>query len=322
MTTKATTPVEGAAIVASDLVVTFGDTMAVNKVSLSVEPGEVVALLGPNGAGKTTTLRCLEGYLSPTSGLVRVLGVDPVAEHRAVVDKMGCMLQGGGIYPSMRVRETLNLFAAYYPNPRDPGELSSLLGLNHLAKTTWRRLSGGEQQRLSLALALIGRPSVLFLDEPTAGVDPEGRLVIRDVVASLKDEGAAMVLTSHELSEVDAVADRLVFLAQGAVLAAGTRASLTAALESGSTFQSRPGLDLEVLSLALECQVTESRLGHYALSGSLSGGELEKLVTALAAQGAALETFSASSGLEDLYHALYADQPVQDTMPTSRRRRR
>ncbi|MEI6701887.1 MAG: ATP-binding cassette domain-containing protein, partial [Actinomycetota bacterium] len=106
MTTKATTPVGGAAIVASDLVVAFGDTMAVNNVSLSVEPGEVVALLGPNGAGKTTTLRCLEGYLSPTSGHVRVLGLNPVDEHKAVVGKMGCMLQGGGIYPSMRVQET------------------------------------------------------------------------------------------------------------------------------------------------------------------------------------------------------------------------
>ncbi|MEI6700630.1 MAG: ABC transporter ATP-binding protein, partial [Actinomycetota bacterium] len=216
----------------------------------------------------------------------------------------------------------LNLFAAYYPNPRDPHELSSLLGLNHLAKTTWRRLSGGEQQRLSLALALIGRPSVLFLDEPTAGVDPEGRLVIRDVVASLKGEGAAIVLTSHELSEVDAVADRLVFLARGAVLASGTRASLTASLESGSTFESRPGLDLEILSRTLESQVSESRPGHYALTGSLGGSELEMLVTALAAQGGALEAFAASSGLEDLYHALYADQPVQDSVPISRRRRR
>ncbi len=149
----------------------------------------MVALLGPNGAGKTSTVETLEGYRRPAAGRVRVLGLDPRADHRALVPRIGVMLQRGGIYPMLGPRRALELFAAYYAEPEDPEGLLDLVALTEVARTPWRHLSGGEQQRLVLALALVGRPEVVFLDEPTAGVDPEGRLGIREVVAELRRPG-------------------------------------------------------------------------------------------------------------------------------------
>lgn len=311
-----------APIVASGLGVTYGTTTALSDVSFSVEAGEVVALLGPNGAGKTSTLRCLEGYLTPTTGSARILGFDPVADHAAVVPHLGIMLQGGGVYPAMRVAETIRLFAAYYENPRDPSELMNLLGLSHVATTPWRRLSGGEQQRLSLALALVGRPSVVMLDEPTAGVDPEGRVVIRTVVESLRASGAAVVLTSHELSEVDAMADRHVFLSAGRLLFAGTTAELSARHGSAGSFGSTPGLDALLLANRLGVSVNEVRPGHYLLGGALGSDGVALLSSTLADLDAPLDRFNASGDLTDLYHALYAGEPAPLPAPEPRRRRR
>src|SRR4051794_15302593 len=162
------------AVAVSDLVVRYGSVTAVAGVSFEAEAGEVVALLGPNGAGKTTTVETLEGYLRPSAGTVRVLGLDPVADHRRLTPQIGVMLQRGGVYPGMGPGEAIRLFASYYDTPDDPELLLERVGLRDVAGTPWRRLSGGEQQRLSLALALVGRPRVAFLDEPTAGVDPAG----------------------------------------------------------------------------------------------------------------------------------------------------
>ena len=306
-----------------DLSVCFGDVVAVDGVSFTVAPGEIVALLGPNGAGKTTTLRCLEGFCSPTAGSVAVAGCNPQANHDQIVRMLGVMIQGGGIYPAMRVRETLALYAAYYDQPRSIDELSTLLGLDHLATTNWRRLSGGEQQRLSLALALVGNPSILIVDEPTAGVDPEGRLVIRDVLRDLRSQGVAILMTSHELSEVDAIADRLVFLSKGRVIASGTQSELIAATEAHATFETTPGLDLEVLTSVLGLPVSEGRPGHYRLEATFAAADAGQLVTALSDLGASLDAFSAGGTLEDLYHDLYRGEPrgAVTPAPTKRRRR-
>ena len=149
----------------------------------------MLVVLGPNGAGKTSTVETLEGYRGPSAGDVRVLGLDPMADHAALTGRIGVMLQRGGVYPMLGPRRVLDLFGCYYPDPVPTDELLDLVGLRAVAATSWRHLSGGEQQRLSLALALIGRPEVAFLDEPTAGVDPEGRLAIRAVVAGLQGEG-------------------------------------------------------------------------------------------------------------------------------------
>ena len=144
------------------------------------------------------------------------------ADHAALTARMGVMLQRGGVYPMLGPRRVLDLFASYYPEPRSTDELLDLAGLRRVASTPWRHLSGGEQQRLSLALALVGRPSVAFLDEPTAGVDPEGRLAVRAVVAGLREQGVCVVLTTHELGEAERMADRIVILAAGRVVLQGT----------------------------------------------------------------------------------------------------
>ena len=187
------------AVQVSGLVVRYGTVAAVNGVDLHAGKGEVVAVLGRNGAGKTSTIEAIEGYRRAAAGTVRVVGLDPqdADGQRALSRRIGVMLQRGGVYPAMGAAEALHLFASYYPDPEDPDALLRRLGLvGATARTPWRRLSGGEQQRLSLALALIGRPEVVFLDEPTAGVDPHGRQVIRAVVAELRAAGAC-VLPHH-----------------------------------------------------------------------------------------------------------------------------
>ena len=218
-----------AAVEVSGLVVRYGDRVAVDGLSLTAEPGEVVALLGPNGAGKTSTVETLEGYRRPDAGTVRVLGLDPVGEHDTLVPHIGVMLQRGGVYPSMPPAEAVHLFAAYYSDPDDPDALVVRLGLADVARTPWRRLSGGEQQRLSLALALVGRPrgrvprrahgrrrSARPPGHPRR--DPRARATAVSCV----------LLTTHELEEAERVADRVVIIDRGKAVAAGTLADLLA----------------------------------------------------------------------------------------------
>ena len=225
------------AIVVEGLVKRYGTRSVVDGVSLQVAAGELVALLGPNGAGKTTTVETIEGYRRPDGGAVRVLGVDPLAGGRALRARVGLMLQGGGFDPRSRTRETLAEFAGYHEDPRDPGELLDLLGLATVARTPYRRLSGGERQRLSLAVALVGRPEVLLLDEPTAGLDPEARVVARKLVAEARAGGAAILLTSHDLTDAERLADRIVVIDQGRVVASGTPAEFTAPVGSAIRFR-------------------------------------------------------------------------------------
>jgi len=208
-------------------------------VSLSVAGGELVALLGPNGAGKTTTVEIIEGYRRSDGGQARVLGVDPAGGGPALRARVGLMLQGGGIDPRARPRETLRQYGGFHADPRDPDELLDLVGLQAVADTRYRRLSGGERQRLGFALALVGRPEVVILDEPTAGMDPEARADIRSVVAGLREAGIAILLTSHDLTDVERLADRIVVLDGGRVVAAGTPAALSA----GATARLRFRLD-------------------------------------------------------------------------------
>ena len=254
----------GAPVVEVDgLVVRYGDTTAVDGTSFRVDAGEVVALLGPNGAGKTTTVETLEGYRRPAAGRVRVLGLDPVADAAALRPRVGVMLQSGGIYPGIRPDEALRLFAAYYDAAADAEALLDRVGLRAVARSTWRRLSGGEQQRLSLALALVGRPEVAFLDEPTAGVDPGGRQVVRRLIAELRDQGVAVLLTTHELEEAERLADRVVIVDHGRVVAAGTPAELMASDGEEIRFGAPPRLDTAALAGALGATVSEVSPGEY-----------------------------------------------------------
>ena len=248
------------AVLVSGLTVRYGPPgtqAAVDDVDLSAEAGEVLVVLGPNGAGKTTTVETLEGYRRPSSGEVRVLGLDPVGDHAALSGRIGVMLQAGGVYPMLGPKRVLELFADYYPDPLRSGELLDLVGLRGAATTPWRHLSGGEQQRLSLALALIGRPEVAFLDEPTSGVDPVGRIAIRDVVTGLKENGVSVVLTTHELAEAERMADRIVILAGGRIVLEGKPPELVGSRGDGErgptevSFGAAPGLDTAALATAL-----------------------------------------------------------------------
>ncbi|KAA8737390.1 ABC transporter ATP-binding protein [Corynebacterium tuscaniense] len=204
----------------------FGPKTAVNDLSLSARRREVFALLGPNGAGKSTTIEMCEGFTTPTSGQINVLGFDPQREPEEVRSRIGIMLQGGGSYSGIRVKEMLDLTASYNKEPLDPTWLMEVLGLEGVAKTTYRRLSGGQQQRLSLALALIGRPELIFLDEPTAGMDAQSRRAVWDLVRALKRDGVTVILTTHLMDEAESLADYVAIIDHGSLLVEGTPAEL------------------------------------------------------------------------------------------------
>lgn len=204
----------------------FGSKTAVNDLSLSARRGEVFALLGPNGAGKSTTIEMCEGFTTPTAGQINVLGFDPQREPEEVRSRIGIMLQGGGSYSGIRVKEMLDLTASYNKDPLDPTWLMEVLGLEGVAKTTYRRLSGGQQQRLSLALALIGRPELIFLDEPTAGMDAQSRRAVWDLIRALKRDGVTVILTTHLMDEAESLADYVVIIDHGSLLVEGTPAEL------------------------------------------------------------------------------------------------
>jgi ABC-2 type transport system ATP-binding protein len=233
----------GPAIAVDGLTKRYGPRTVVAEVSLSVAAGEIVALLGPNGAGKTTTVEVIEGYRRGDAGSVRVLGTDPWGAGRGHRARVGLMLQAGGIDLRARPRESLRQYAAFHADPLDPDALLDALGLAAVAATPFRRLSGGERQRLGFALALVGRPEVLVLDEPTAGMDPEARAVVRARIATERASGVAILLTSHELTDVERLADRIVVLAGGQVVAEGTAAELAAGLTPRLRFRLDRPLD-------------------------------------------------------------------------------
>jgi ABC-2 type transport system ATP-binding protein len=217
-----------AAIQVEGLVKRYGGRPVVDGVTFSVGRGETFALLGPNGAGKTTTVEILEGYRTADEGIVRVLGADPAAAGRDHRGRVGLMLQGGaGIDPRMTAREVLALHGSFHRSPRPADELLALVGLGPTqGRTRYRRLSGGERQRLALALALVGRPVLVALDEPTAGMDVEGRAATRELLATLRGEAVTVLLTSHDLGDVEKVADRIAILDRGRIVAMGTPADL------------------------------------------------------------------------------------------------
>lgn len=295
-------------VVVEDLVVRYGELVAVDGVSFEARAGEVLALLGPNGAGKTSTIEVLEGYRRADGGRVSVLGHDPGRDHDAVVGRIGVMLQDGGVYPGIRPPEMLRLLAAMYPDPLDPGELLARVGLADRAGSTWRELSGGEQQRLSLAMAVLGRPEVAFLDEPTAGVDVRGRQVIRELVRDLAGQGVAVVLCTHELDEAEKVADRVVIIDRGRVVGAGTLAELRARTSGEVRFSSEPDIDVATLGVHLGATVVEDRRGEYVISGAHDPHLAAKLTGWLANHDLVLGDLRAGrQRLEDVFLDLTRD---------------
>jgi ABC-2 type transport system ATP-binding protein len=254
------------AVAIAGLVKRYGERCAVDGLTLTAGRGEVTAILGPNGAGKTTTIEVCEGYRRPDGGTVRVLGLDPAADGRALRPRVGVMLQSGGIPPAVPAVEYLRLLSRFHSRPNDPGWLLDIVGLSAVAKTPFKRLSGGQQQRLSLAAAVVGRPELVFLDEPTAGMDPQARHATWDLVSALRADGVAVILTTHFMEEAERLSDHVVIIDRGQAVASGSPAELT-----GSTgqlrFRAQPGLDTESLLAALPAgsAAKESPAGHYLI---------------------------------------------------------
>ncbi|POM22312.1 Daunorubicin/doxorubicin resistance ATP-binding protein DrrA [Actinomadura rubteroloni] len=273
-------PPDDGALVLDELVKRYGAVTAVDRLSLRAERGAVTALLGPNGAGKTTTIEICEGFRRADAGRVAVLGLDPVADARALKARVGVMPQSGGVPGTARAGEFLRLVASFHTAPLDPGALLERLGLTQHAKTPFRRLSGGQQQRLSLAVAVVGRPELVFLDEPTTGLDPQARLATWELVEELRSAGVSVVLTTHHMEEAERLADRVVIIDGGRVVSAGAPAELTGA-ERQLRFRARPGLGTDELLAALPpgSAAKESPAGHYLVEGDL-GPELLATVTA------------------------------------------
>ena len=245
-----------AAVEVTDLEKRYGDRVAVAGLNLTIDAGEIFGLLGPNGAGKTTTVEILEGYRNPDGGQVRVLGLDPVRDARALRPRVGVMLQEGGLYPGVRPLELLALFAAFYDNPDDPDRLLDLVGLRDVGATMVRRLSGGQAQRLSLALALVGRPELLFLDEPTAGMDPRARADTWELVQNLRDRGTTVVLTTHYMDEAEQLCDRIAILDRGLIVAEGTPTEVTGSVtEPSLRFTTARPIDPAALAAVIERSV-------------------------------------------------------------------
>jgi ABC-2 type transport system ATP-binding protein len=320
-------PVEqGPAIEVRDLTIRYGDHVAVDGLSFTVEPGTVLALLGPNGAGKTSTVETLEGYRRPSGGQVRVLGLDPHGDHAELTRRVGVMLQTGGVYTGARPSEMVRLFASYFDDPADPDELIRRVGLDDRRGSTWKSLSGGEQQRLSLALALVGRPEVAFLDEPTAGIDPSGRQLIRQVIADLRDQGVTVLLTTHDLDEAERLADRVVIIDHGRAVADGTPSEL---MRSGPAdelrFGADPGLDVAALAVAVGATVTETSPGEYQVAHAPDPATVAAVTTWLAQHDLAIGDLRAGrQRLEDVFLRLTATAaeavPRDDAGPGRRRR--
>jgi len=216
------------AVAVRDLVKEYQGRAVVGGVSFEVARGEVFALLGPNGAGKTTMVEILEGYRQADAGEVRVLRVDPWRAGPSLRARVGLMLQNGGMEPRARPDEILRLYAAFHARPRDPDDLIDLVGLREAARTRYRQLSGGERQRLALAVALVGRPELLILDEPTAGMDPAARARTRELIRGLRSEGVAILMTTHDLADVERLADRVAIITAGNFVGLGTPAGLVA----------------------------------------------------------------------------------------------
>ena len=294
-----------AAVEIRGLVKRYGEKTAVDGLDLTVARGSVTAVLGPNGAGKTSTIEICEGYRRADAGQVRVLGLDPVADAARLRPRIGVMLQSGGIYPGARALEMLRHTAALHAHPLDVDALAARLGLDSCGRTNYRRLSGGQQQRLALAMAVVGRPELVFLDEPTAGLDPHARHATWDLVRDLRAGGVSVVLTTHHMDEAEELADRVAIVDGGRVIAEGTPDQLCRA-EAGNTvrFRSRPGLDLASLAKALpgDSRASEPTPGSYLVEGAVDPQLLATVATWCAQSGVMPERLSVERHtLEDVF---------------------
>ncbi len=300
----------------------YGPKRAVDGLSFEVARGEVFALVGPNGAGKTTTVEILEGYRRPDAGTARVLGLDPVADGAALRPRIGVMLQEGGLYPGLRPLEVLRLFAAFYERPESPEALLELVGLDDARRTLVRRLSGGQRQRLSLACALVGRPELVFLDEPTAGMDPQARVTTWQLVRELQAKGTTIVLTTHLLDEAEQLCDRVAIVVAGRLAAIGTPRELMSSRRSQVvTFTVSSPIDTRalagVLSLDATAVVSAARDGEYEIRAAGTPALVAALATYLCAHDITLGALQANEqSLESVFLQITAESSAEPDVAT------
>lgn len=290
-----------AAVSVESLVKRYGAVAAVDRLSLEIGAGEIFALLGPNGAGKTTTIEILEGYRSADEGRVRVLGLDPHRQPSSLRRRVGVMLQDGGLYPGIKVSEAVRLFASYYQDPLDPDTLIEEMGLGQRRSSYVRRLSAGERQRLSMALALVGKPELVFLDEPTAGMDPRGRAGTWEKIRELRDRGTTVVLTTHLLDEAERLAGRVAIIDRGKLVALGSPSSI-AGPSHGIEFGAASEFDRDELSDALGSSVLIKSQGVYVVEAKPSPELIAALASHLAARNVLITKLYAGQGsLEEVF---------------------
>ena len=294
------------AIRATDVTKRYGDLTAVNGVSLEVHPGEIFGIIGPNGAGKTTFMECLEGLRRPTSGTIDVLGEDPSRPATRWRERIGVQLQTAALPPKITVNEAMALFASMYSNPADPAQLLNELGIAAKGRSYVDKLSGGQRQRVFIALALLGKPEVVFLDELTTALDPQARLAMWDVVRSIRQGGATVVMTTHYMEEAEALCDRVAVIDAGRLIALDTVPGLIASIAKGTKVQLRTSQQLTRGIVDEIDGISDVMIAGTSVSMLWSGSGIpQAAIAAIEATGLTVTDIRTSSpGLEDVFLAL------------------
>lgn len=283
---------------------TYGAKVAVDDVSFEVRRGEIFGILGPNGAGKTTSVECLTGLRAADDGEIRVLGLDPAHDGAALRERVGVQLQEGELHPKIRVREALELFASFYPDPADGVALATRLGLAEKLDAQYRHLSGGQKQRLAVALALIGKPEIAVLDELTTGLDPQARREVWELVESVREEGVTIVLVTHFMDEAERLCDRIAVIDAGRVVATDTPAGLAVGARRGQVMRFRTDGDGARVTALLEGldSVEEARVDRGEIVVSGREDVVVDVVLALAEAGVRpVDVEVARTSLEDAF---------------------
>ncbi len=288
-----------------DLTKRYGDLVAVNNISFSIEKGEIFGLLGPNGAGKTTTVEMIEGLRKPDSGLIKICGIDALAEPGRIKGLIGAQLQSTTIYDQVSIREVIDLFGSYYDNSVPTQELLELVSLNEKKDAYYRTLSGGQKQRVAMALALVNDPAVLFLDEPTTGLDPQARRNVWGIITDLRDRGKTIILTTHYMEEAEKLCKRVGIIDQGSIIALDRPAALIAGtgLDSTIEFSSDDIRAEDVFKDIFDSGTSFERDDNrYIISSKDSSGILKKLTQAADRNNIEIENISVRKAtLEDVF---------------------